>query len=278
MLCLQCGNEIPEDHTDCPVCAANSERGSLVPDEGAAAPDEPRYVFCRTCGNEYVEEKGCPVCADKATRWRNEDDDKRRLCLSCGNEIVGGGACPICAAGKAPRKRARLKLCPKCGNEVEDIHQCPICLSGRAGKRKRAAEPEGAVCAQCEHELEEQDWDGVTVLMCAECGGCFFLDNGLERTLDKLREATEPRDISEIMADLKGRRFGTVAKAVRYRPCPVCREFMVRRNYGGVSGIMIDVCGPHGIWVTQHAFGELSEFVSLGGDAIAKHRHKPRTY
>ena len=33
-----------------------------------------------------------------------------------------------------------------------------------------------------------------------------------------------------------------------YRPCPVCSQFMNRKNYGGVSGVVVDTCKDHGIW------------------------------
>jgi len=320
LLCLGCGNEIPEGE-NCPICASHHAvhgRARSPVDE----PEERPTYFCTTCGNEVFEGESCAVCETRAARAaalaaraqepsQNETDDEdyaTTFCPSCGNEVPAGQACAICQSGhavKRPRRPvdpelARTQLCPSCGNEVpadqpcgicqsghaikrrvrtrricrgcgnevDDPARCPICASGRALKPQR--EPEGPVCPQCDELLETQDWDGISVMMCPSCQGSFFPHGGLEQTLDKLRDNTEPASLREVMQELRSRTGATLPKAVRYKKCPVCRLSMTRRVYAGVSGVIIDMCGHHGRWVDQASFTAITDFVSRGGDLLAR--------
>jgi len=56
---------------------------------------------------------------------------------------------------------------------------------------------------------------------------------------------------------------------VRYRKCPSCGEPMLRRNFHGSSGVVVDVCGPHGIWLDRGELATLIEFASTGAMAKA---------
>jgi len=231
-------------------------------------------MLCPGCGNEIDPSEECPICAEvreKRRRGRQNDPLATRFCPSCGNEIYGEGVCSICTSGHAiqGRKAKRSVLCPGCGNEVEDIHQCPICKDGRAiGGAAEASRDEGPACPSCDELLSEEDFDGAQAWICGSCQGMFFAPNALEAMLDRLRENDEEQDLATVLQEFRDRRFAVKGK-VRYRSCPVCGLSMTRRNYAGVSGIIIDLCGPHGVWVDQSTFGELSDFVTKGGDLFA---------
>jgi Zn-finger nucleic acid-binding protein len=51
---------------------------------------------------------------------------------------------------------------------------------------------------------------------------------------------------------------------VRYRKCPVCSETMLRRNFAGASGVVIDVCPGHGSWFDRGELATLMEFAATG--------------
>lgn len=55
---------------------------------------------------------------------------------------------------------------------------------------------------------------------------------------------------------------------LRYRKCPACGEMMLRKNFWGSSGIVVDVCSAHGIWFHQGELGKVLEFAKTG--ALAK--------
>jgi len=164
-----------------------------------------------------------------------------------------------------------MPLCPSCGNEVENPEQCPVCQAGRAPKATvRKLEKGRCGCPRCNEYLEEQDWDGVRTFVCPTCRGTFFLDRGLEDVLNKLRAAADPVDLSAVAREFKDRFTRKLPEAIRYKKCPVCHTVMTRRNYGTVSGVIVDFCGDHGTWVDEAQFADLADFICRGGDVLAE--------
>ncbi|MEW6111309.1 MAG: zf-TFIIB domain-containing protein, partial [Thermodesulfobacteriota bacterium] len=47
--------------------------------------------------------------------------------------------------------------------------------------------------------------------------------------------------------------------------CPVCRTMMNRRNFIRVSGVIVDVCRPHGIWFDAGEMEKIMDFIARGG-------------
>lgn len=52
---------------------------------------------------------------------------------------------------------------------------------------------------------------------------------------------------------------------IMYFPCPTCAQLMNRRNFGGRSGIVVDVCALHGVWFEAGELGRVLQFVESGG-------------
>ena len=272
MLCPGCGNEIEQDDP-CLICKDRERRRDIPAPE---APEQPaweetrareRLTLCTRCGNEMRPDTECEVCAVRADDVAVEENV--RFCSGCGNVVYGNGDCPVCVAGRGAHSRAKLTMCPGCGNEVEDIHQCPVCMDGRASGRA-PTDDRGPLCPSCDEPLEPQEWDGVQVLMCPSCQGCLFPPDGLETTLNKLRDTREAADLHGLVEDFRKRLHSTLpGKKVRYTLCPQCGLSMTRRAYKRVSGIILDVCGKHGVWTDQSTFGELTNFIIRGGDTFA---------
>lgn len=57
---------------------------------------------------------------------------------------------------------------------------------------------------------------------------------------------------------------------ITYFPCPYCAQLMNRRNFGGRSGIVVDVCALHGVWFEAGELGRVLQFVESGGLAHAR--------
>src|SRR5439155_12887026 len=51
----------------------------------------------------------------------------------------------------------------------------------------------------------------------------------------------------------------------RYLPCPRCGELMNRLNFAHASGVIIDICQPHGIWFDKDELRRIIEFIRAGG-------------
>jgi Zn-finger nucleic acid-binding protein len=62
----------------------------------------------------------------------------------------------------------------------------------------------------------------------------------------------------------------------RYLPCPECGHLMNRKNFATTSGVIIDVCKPHGIWFDRDELGTIVQFVMKGGLETARHRELER--
>ncbi|MFQ5845939.1 MAG: zf-TFIIB domain-containing protein [Planctomycetota bacterium] len=254
MLCPGCGNEV-EDPAECPVCGAREARREQV----EAAPqkaDELQLTLCVGCGNMVQDPAHCPICADgrAARKAKSKAESEPRLCSKCGAELREPGRCPYCRRGTSPRKRR-----------------------GRKPPKPPEPRPTGRLCPRCQESLEIQDWEGIPVLSCPHCRGSFFPLGGLEEVLDKVRQGVAPPDPAVLREEFKDRFKRKLPKAVRYKACPLCRTVMTRRNYGTVSGVIIDHCGDHGTWVDEANFGSLTEFVVRGGDELAKQVREQKT-
>lgn len=169
-----------------------------------------------------------------------------------------------------------MALCPGCGNEVPEVEHCPVCRAGRGAKRGGATAGSGCPCPRCDELLETQDWEGIQTLSCPSCRGTFFPGRALETVLNKLRATCDPVDVESVLKDFKDRFTRELPKAVRYKACPVCETVMTRRNYATVSGVIVDCCPDHGIWVDEAQFGALTEFICRGGDALAQEASRVR--
>jgi Zn-finger nucleic acid-binding protein len=111
-----------------------------------------------------------------------------------------------------------------------------------------------------------------TARECAACGG-LWLD---PHSLQCLSDAREAR--AEIVSVL-GARVPTVATppdVVRYVPCPQCGRLMNRKNFAQSSGVVLDVCATHGIWLDRGELERVLGFVSGGGLARARAREQQR--
>ena len=51
---------------------------------------------------------------------------------------------------------------------------------------------------------------------------------------------------------------------------------MNRANYGGGSGVIVDVCGPHGVFLDRGELTKIVDFLEKGGWDRVKKREKQR--
>lgn len=61
----------------------------------------------------------------------------------------------------------------------------------------------------------------------------------------------------------------SAAGKIVYRKCPVCAASMQRKNFGAVSGIILDVCGAHGTFFDHEELPGVLAFVRSGGLALS---------
>jgi Zn-finger nucleic acid-binding protein len=61
-----------------------------------------------------------------------------------------------------------------------------------------------------------------------------------------------------------------------YVKCPVCAKMMNRINFGARSGVVIDRCREHGVWLEAGELRQLSEWMKAGGRLLDNEREEER--
>jgi Zn-finger nucleic acid-binding protein len=61
---------------------------------------------------------------------------------------------------------------------------------------------------------------------------------------------------------------------VRYRPCPSCGELMNRNLQGRRSGVVVDRCRDHGLWLDAGELRQLMEWARAGGALLDQERRE----
>ena len=175
-----------------------------------------------------------------------------------------------------------MLLCPVClGRTFAGSTHCPSC--GAELLVAARGDPEMLpvrTCPRCERSVElSPHWVADTLLEeCPGCGGVWLESEAFARLLksrdEQARlEALGPLHLT-IERDAAAPASGRAAR--EYIPCPDCRQLMNRKNFGECSGVIVDVCRPHGIWFDDGELGRVLKFVVSGGLAEARRREKER--
>lgn len=105
---------------------------------------------------------------------------------------------------------------------------------------------------------------------CAECGG-LWLD---AETLQRL--CTQREQHSAIVGTLAGRQppASPPTDTVRYIPCPHCSRLMNRVNFSKSSGVIMDACKAHGVWLDRGELQRVIGFIEGGGMEAQRAKEK----
>jgi Zn-finger nucleic acid-binding protein len=136
--------------------------------------------------------------------------------------------------------------CAGCGR---DLGLEPL---GRAGRLE---------CPECRMPLDTFEVGPGALHDCPACGGQ-FVDHAA------LRDLLERHERSGAVTPRRERSV----EPVQYRPCPECAALMNRKNFGGASGVIVDVCKRHGTWFDAGELPRVLAFVEQGGMERARAR------
>jgi Zn-finger nucleic acid-binding protein len=112
----------------------------------------------------------------------------------------------------------------------------------------------------------------VTLDECTRCGGVWVDPASFERICAEREEQAVV--LTTAFPGPGPRPPGNLPGPLRYWPCPECRRLMNRHNFAHVSGIMVDVCGGHGVWFSHGELRQIVEFIRAGGLERARQREK----
>lgn len=201
-------------------------------------------------------------------------DGRTLHCSSCGAPFADASRfCSHCGSETTLEERRLDAICVHCGaRAASDASFCVQC--GRALKRqetKLGKEPGG--CPRCGAALRERALAAITVVECSSCGGLWLSPEVFDRLCqDADVSAGATRELAQ----------GTLPRApfteqkIAYLPCPRCKDLMVRKNFGGASGVILDVCRHDGIWLDHGELERVLAFVRAGGLVEARRREVKR--
>src|SRR5262245_24091464 len=127
------------------------------------------------------------------------------------------------------------------------------------------AEADDLHCPDCKTAFNAFEGGPGRLHDCASCGGQ-FVDHPL------LRDLLAQREVYGREAPRRPPQFNPLSSPMRYVPCPVCDQMMMRKNFGRSSGVIVDICTPHGVWFDRGELPRVLAFVEAGGLELTKQR------
>lgn len=109
---------------------------------------------------------------------------------------------------------------------------------------------------------------------CDRCLGLFFDPNELEALLEATVTNVFSINSSRLDSIKTVRTAG--AQGAFYIKCPACGKIMNRVNFGATSGVIIDRCREHGVWLDGGELRHLFEWMKAGGKLLQQERDEER--
>jgi Zn-finger nucleic acid-binding protein len=111
---------------------------------------------------------------------------------------------------------------------------------------------------------------------CKTCFGLFFDPGEIETLLQSSVSSVFNINLQHL-ENINRDRYQKQQK-VQYRPCPVCQVLMNRVNFGKRSGVVVDQCRAHGIWLDSGEITHLMEWKKAGGQILdQQEQEKPKS-
>lgn len=169
--------------------------------------------------------------------------------------------------------RSEVIKCPHCGGKVNFKSAiCPHC----GGRRRSVAEKKRTpMCPRCSVSLNHYAYRRRDLDICPHCGGV-WLDRG------EFKDLTRESDVYQSQPAPTGYIPGPIRDPIQYIPCVRCGSLMNRKNFAKISGVIIDECKNHGVWLDGDELERIRTFIADGGlertqdRAIVKNRQALR--
>jgi Zn-finger nucleic acid-binding protein len=139
--------------------------------------------------------------------------------------------------------------------EKEAEHKCPVC---------------DITCDNINIGIKER----VIIQRCSDCDGVFISEEILEQLIQDQKLIREKIDLHTLRF-IKDNPRQLRESVIRYKKCPVCDITMQRLNYRAVSGVIVDKCHKHGIWLDAGELMQLYEWKKAGGEIKEINQMKP---
>jgi len=149
----------------------------------------------------------------------------------------------------------KTKQCIHCNRDINVKYDvCPIC----GGQQEEEFEASQPVCPRCGTGLKPHIADDEQYDICPSCGG-MWLDR------DEFHRATRVSTVYKKVDVKKEYHRPPIRSMVEYIPCVRCGKLMNRGNFGKISGVIIDRCSKHGVWLDAGELEKIQHFIADGG-------------
>lgn len=236
---------------------------------------------CQACSRQYDVSHlrpGDSVRCECGVRFRAEFKQphapRHLRCSNCGGNVrAEAQSCEYCQAEITLEEKALNSICPRCWARMTDRAKfCMECGIGIQPQTLLALEASTG-CPRCRGELRRRELVGMQVIECSVCGGMWLSQDHFEDVCESAdRQERAARELRESPAPNRP----DTGRELRYVPCVACKELMNRRNYAAMSGVVIDVCRKHGIWLDHGELEKILAFVRKGGLDRARSRELER--
>jgi Zn-finger nucleic acid-binding protein len=241
------------------LVAKLKNEGFLVPEDVSNREDNLKIRFGSPKGPpDPVTTGGAPVDLDTGVVIH---------CPGCGAAVTRGASnCGYCKAPLDFNLKGKTVPCPHCfATNPAECRFCVKCGKPVKGLIEDGKVMEDRVCPRCRKPMQGKQVGEFSVIECLQCGG-FFVPNDV---FDMMQENSH-RVIFPANGIPKAQMDPT--EAVRYVRCPICRQMMNRMNFARVSGVILDICKPHGIWFDAGELEKIMDFIARGGMQRARQR------
>jgi len=140
-----------------------------------------------------------------------------------------------------------------CGKECNaDMYECPFC----GAKQKDSAEP--GACPVCMVPLQKACVRETSIYVCPTC-------RGMWTGADEFNFLVSERDVyadPSVSHSYEKKPLAADTPKRPYIPCPVCKQLMARKNFKHISGVLIDVCMKHGVWLDAGELSRIRDFIA----------------
>ena len=177
--------------------------------------------------------------------------------------------CPCCAA-PIP---ARGVVCTYCGHRIDvDLQGSEQVVGVDTFDELRCPDCEQVLDPLILESTNEMNHHDLKLSRCSNCLGLFMQHEILDQILEiKVRQ---PSEINHRMINNLVESNRSQAKDWKYRPCPACRTLMHRKLQGQRSGVVVDSCRDHGLWLDAGELRQLMEWSRAGGEKLDQERQE----
>jgi len=146
-------------------------------------------------------------------------------------------------------------ICQHCNKNINSkSRHCPFC----GGENKTKVIHAIPLCPRCHKTLTHFEYGESVLDACPTCEG-FWLD-----TRDFNQLTSERHVYTDKSIPYKYQKQA-MSGEVNYLSCPLCESIMNRKNFRRISGVLIDQCRDHGIWLDAGELDQIRCFIANGG-------------